>query len=626
MNKSRVTLILLTISLILAACNTNQPAVTPLANQDVTLDAPTYAPTPTATEVPPLVLSVCMAEEPAGLYRYDGYEGMAKQSVFAAIYLDLLATDRGTQESLFFENIPSQENGGILLEAVPVKVGQPVLDASGNVVYLSEGSQIEHAINYSVENPVVWNHEQDYHMNQFTVTFRLLPDLKWSDGEALDAEDFVFSYHLAEKSSLGHYKWAIDRTASFVSSDEQTLVWKGIPGFVPRDLKDILWAPLPSHQIGEFSDTQLLGAAETSQFPLGWGAYRLINWEVGSQIVLEKNPHFVLKEQGLPAYDQLVFQIEPDLESALQKLASGQCDILDKTYQLEGLEKSQLESLSAASTLVGENWEPVQQLVFGITPAEYDQGFYNAWTNERQDILGALATRQALAACIDPAALLREYLTERLPEGMELPADLQASAAVDGNLALDEIGWVIDAETEGDVRLARNVENVLSGTQLRLELLTGQSQLDQNIARLIAQQLAGCAVGVEIQPLPVGELYRPGPDGLVFGRKFELALVSWQGEHQNLCQLYTSDKIPSSINSWVGTNLAGLQEPDFDENCWKISTRNPGEEAMDDLGLVAQYLPAVPLMPQYRLWIYSNRVVFDQGSNFSDLWRMMPEK
>ena len=249
MNKSRVTLILLTISLILAACNTNQPAVTPLANQDVTLEEPTYAPTPTATEVPPLVLSVCMAEEPAGLYRYDGYEGMAKQSVFAAIYLDLLATDRGTQESLFFENIPSQENGGILLEAVPVKVGQPVLDASGNVVYLSEGSQIEHAINYSVENPVVWNHEQDYHMNQFTVTFRLLPDLKWSDGEALDAEDFVFSYHLAEKSSLGHYKWAIDRTASFVSSDEQTLVWKGIPGFVPRDLKDILWAPLPSHQM-----------------------------------------------------------------------------------------------------------------------------------------------------------------------------------------------------------------------------------------------------------------------------------------------------------------------------------------------------------------------------------------
>ncbi|MFA5612129.1 MAG: ABC transporter substrate-binding protein [Anaerolineaceae bacterium] len=626
MKKSPVTLILLSISLILSACNTKQPVVTPLASQGVTAEAPTDAPTPTATEVPPLVLNVCMAEEPGGLYRYDGYESIAKQSVFAGIYIDLLATDQNSNQSLFFENIPSQENGGILLDAVPVKVGQPVLDSSGNVVYLSEGTQIEQAVNYSFENPVVWNHEQEYYMNQFTVTFKLLPDLKWSDGEALSADNFVFSYHLAEKSGLGHYKWAVDRTASFVSSDEQTLVWRGIPGFVPRDLKDILWAPMPRHQIGEYSDTQLLSSAETSQFPLGWGAYRLVGWEAGSQIVLEKNSEFVLSGQGLPAYDKLVFQVEPDLDSALQKLESGQCDILDKTYRLEGLEKSQLDSLSAANTLVGENWEPVQQLVFGITPAEYDQGFYNAWTNERQDILGDVATRQALAACISPETLLREYLIERLPEGMLFPGDSLASTGVDGNLALEEIGWIVAEESEGFVRIAQNVNKVLNGTELRLELLTGQSQLDQNIARKIAERLAGCGVGIEVQPLPVGELYRPGPDGLVFGRKFELALLSWQPEHLNLCQLYTSDKIPSSINSWVGTNLAGLEEPEFDENCWQISSRYVGEEGMDDPGLMSQYLPAIALMPQYRLWVYSNRISFGENNTFGELWRIMPEK
>src|SRR5690606_20719639 len=152
-----------------------------------------------------------------------------------------------TNRSLFFESIPTEENGGVLLQAVPVKVGQPVLDAAGNVVYLAEGTLIEHAINISVANPVTWNFEQAYQMNQFTVTFKLLPGLKWSDGETLVAEDFVFSYHLAERSRLGHYQWALERTNSLIAVDEQTLVWTGIPGFVPRHLEDILWQPLPSH-------------------------------------------------------------------------------------------------------------------------------------------------------------------------------------------------------------------------------------------------------------------------------------------------------------------------------------------------------------------------------------------
>src|SRR5690606_15659063 len=118
--------------------------------------------------------------------------------------------------------------------------------------------KIEHAITYSDENPVVWSFEQEYLMNQFTVTFKLLPGLKWSDGEALVAEDFVFSYQLAERSRLGHYQWALERTDSLIAYDEQTLVWTGIPGFVPRDLEEILWKPMPSHNLSELSDSDLL--------------------------------------------------------------------------------------------------------------------------------------------------------------------------------------------------------------------------------------------------------------------------------------------------------------------------------------------------------------------------------
>lgn len=624
MKRIKTLLILLLFGLLIAACGNKPTDTNHLSTQDTIAHTATLAPSPTATEMPPQVLNVCMAEEPSGLYRYDGRAGIAKQSVFAAIYLNLFETEETTGQSLFFENLPDEANGGILIQPVTVRVGQPIMDSAGAVVYLAEGTSIEHAINYSIENPVVWNYEQEYQMNQFTVTFKLRPDLRWSDGEELTANDFMFSYHLAERSELGHYQWALDRTSSFIAADEHTLVWTGIPGFVPGELEEILWQPLPVHQLANLSDADLLSSDLTTTNPLGWGAFNILNWEPGKQIVLEKNPYFVLAGQNLPAFDQVNFQIEPDLDTALQKLENGQCDLLDSTYHLESLDKSQLESLQAQNRLVTENWEPVQQLVFGIKPAQYDDGSYNPWTTERQDLFGNLETRKAITACINADSLLQEYLGDHLPENLVPVLDGMVSEKLDPNTLLEEIGWILTNGDEGVVRVARGVSNVLDGTVLSFSLFTGQSQVDQGIAEEIVNRLGSCNVPVTKVSMPLAELYRPGPDGSLFGRNFSLALISWQPEHMNICQLYTSDQVPSSINSWVGTNIAGFSSAEFDEACYQLSTRLPVGGTLDDAALMAEYLPAIPLMPQYRLWAVSKRLSLPEILLMEDFWKLAP--
>mgnify|MGYP001173737869 CR=1 FL=1 len=622
MKRIKTLLILLLCSFLIAACGNNPIDTSHLSTQDTIAQTATLAPTPTATEVPLRVLNICMAEEPSGLYRYDGKAGIAKQSVFAAIYLNLFETEEATGQSLFFENIPGEANGGILIQPVTVRVGQPIVNSAGAVVYLSEGTTIEHAINYSIENPVVWNYEQDYQMNQFTVTFKLRPDLRWSDGEALTAADFVFSYHLAERSELGHYQWALDRTSSFIAADEHTLVWTGIPGFVPGKLEDILWQPLPVHQLADLSDAELLSSDLTTTSPLGWGAFNILNWEPGKQIVLEKNPYFVLAGQNLPAFERVNFQIEADLDTALQKLENGQCDLLDSTYHLESLDKNQLDSLQAQNRLVTENWQPVQQLVFGIKPALFDDGSYNPWTSQRQDIFGGIETRKAIAACIDADGLVSEYLAEHLPENLVPLLNSTVSENLDPNTLLEEIGWILTDGDEGVVRVARGVPNVLDGTPLVFGLSVGQSQADQQIAEKIQDRLGRCYVPVAKVSMPLAELYRPGPDGALFGRNFNLALISWQPEHMNICQLYTSDQVPSSINSWVGTNIAGFSSVEFDEACYQISTRLPLGDEVADAALMAEYLPAISLIPQYRIWAVSKRLSLPEVFLMEDFWKL----
>jgi peptide/nickel transport system substrate-binding protein len=622
MKKSRMIMVLLVISLLLAACAETSPTASP-TQPEATATA-TLAPTPTPTEIPPLVLNVCMAVEPQGLYRYNGQESLAKASLFSAIYFDLLAKNLADGSPLYFEQEISQESGVIQLDVVPVTSGQPVLDAKGNLVYLSEGTLIEAPFNQSSADPIVWDQSQEYFMNQFRVSFHLKPDLKWSDGQPLTAEDFVFSYHLEERANLGHNKWFLDRTASLIAEDEHTLVWTGIPGFVPNEHLDLIPQPLPEHQLAELSDSDLLTAEVSSQLPAGWGAYRLVSWEPGKQISLEKNPFFVLNAQNLPAFDQLNFLIEPDLETALQKLENGSCDVLDPTYSLEALDKAQLETISTGKKLVAENWQPVQHLVFGIQPALYDQGDYNPWNTSRQDILGNLETRKILSACIDPGSLVNQVLSSRLPAEVSFPLREEINDGTDLGQALEELGWIMTIGLQGDVRIARSVPNVLDDTELRLSLLTGQSALDLSVAELIAERLAACGVAVDISSLPINELYRPGPDGPLFGRNFELALFSWQQEHLKTCQLYTSDQIPNANNSWIGTNLAGLNNAAFDEACWQASTRFPGDLSDQADALMAEYLPALSLMPHYRLWLYSERVSFGDGSQFADIWKFIP--
>ncbi|MGI6258508.1 MAG: ABC transporter substrate-binding protein [Anaerolineaceae bacterium] len=617
MKKTKLVLVVLLLSLILSACGERTAATEPV---DGDTAVPTVAPTLTPTAIPPRTLNVCMAQSPDSLYRYDGKQSLAKQSVFALLYPDLLSVDPQSQQAIFLESIPSQENGAVQLLDVQVKVGMPVQNASGQVVYLEEGTLIEHAVNYSLENPVAWSHEQDYHMNLFQITFKLRPELKWSDGSALTAEDFVYSYHLAEKAALGHDKWALDRTQSFVAEDEQTLVWTGVPGFVPENPGEVLWQPLPEQALENLSENPDPEQDVKNISPLSWGPYRIQPSSSLTDIQFEKNPFYIMGE-GFSGYDLVNFQLVTDLATALEKLRVGECDILDKTYQVQALTKSELEEIALDARLIGEDWEPVQQLVFGIKPAVYDVGSYNAWTAERQDILGNVETRRALSACIDPIILRNGYFNAHLPESVVAPELNYVGETLDGNALLEEIGWIYPEE--GTVRVAKDVPNVLDGSELRLSLVLGQSQMDQEVAEMIRASLERCGAAVTVQSLPVAQLYQPGPDGLIFGRQFDLALISWQKMHLNTCQLYTSDQVLTSANSWVGTNVAGFSDEAFDHACWASSGWLGGEKQGGDV-LMVNYLPAIELLPQYRFWVVSNNVVLPELVEFTDIWQFLP--
>ncbi len=604
--RTNTLLALLSLLLLVSACGSSAtPAVVPT---EPPVQATRIPPTPTLTPEPPKVLNICLAEDPGSLYRFEGRDSLAKQSVYSALY------DPGA----LFEGMPGYANGQAVKTAVDLKPGMNVLNSSGQVTILKEGSLVHPVVEGTLSDPAAWSASAPLQMMQVKVDYKIAPGLLWSDGSPVTSADFLLSFEVANEHRNPKDIWLLDRTARVQALDETTLTWTGIPGFVPVDLSGLIFPPLPATQFSGMTLAEMALSSEASETPIGWGAYRIVEREPGSAIWLERNPHY----NPRPAYDQVVISVEPDLQQAISKLQSAECDVLDPSYHLEGQSRNVLTELAVNATLVAENFELVQQLVFGIQPAAYDSG-YSPWSATRQDYFGDLRTRQAIAACLTAEPIASEILGARLPETFNLPEYASKGNVEDAQALLDEIGWLWD-ETEPDApRKASRVENVLDGTVFSVSILSGTSAMDGEVSQAIVSRLGQCGIEVIHQALSPADLFAPGPEGPLFGRNFDLALISWQKTAGNVCELYRSEAIPNSGNYWIGTNLAGLADVDFDARCTAFGNaelmQNPGDEP----DLLAEYLPALPLMPQLSLWIASNRVDLAGGSVFADLglWR-----
>jgi peptide/nickel transport system substrate-binding protein len=118
------------------------------------------------------------------------------------------------------------------------------------------------------------------------------------------------------------------------------------------------------------------------------------------------------------------------------------------------------------------------------------------------------------------------------------------------------------------------------------------------MAGVVRDSLAGCGIEVRVDTLPVNELYEPGPGGLVFGRQFDLTFVAWQPLAELDCGFYQSWRIPAEDNQWIGTNIAGLVNDNYDKACADASLALP--ESSPGLITAAEEvflstLPAIPL-------------------------------
>ncbi len=159
-----------------------------------------------------------------------------------------------------------------------------------------------------------------------TITMKLRDDLKWSDGEPLTADDFVFTYKMGiDPNNTVASTYPYDKLASVEAADKQTVVMKFPEPFAPW--RDSLWKGiLPAHILQPVFDKDgTLNNAEWNSAPtVGCGPYVFKEWQSGSFTDFVVNENFWGTK---PKIDEIFFRFVPDDASMVKALEAGDGDL-----------------------------------------------------------------------------------------------------------------------------------------------------------------------------------------------------------------------------------------------------------------------------------------------------------
>ena len=101
-------------------------------------------PIPTPTPPPPRTLTICLGADPNTLYPLGGPNAAAR-SVLEAIYDGPMDVIKYQYQPVILKKIPSIASGDTLIDPVPVKMGDSIIDADGNLAFLETGLRVRPA-------------------------------------------------------------------------------------------------------------------------------------------------------------------------------------------------------------------------------------------------------------------------------------------------------------------------------------------------------------------------------------------------------------------------------------------------------------------------------------------------
>lgn len=384
-----------------------------------------------------------------------------------------------------------------------------------------------------------------------TVIMHLRHDLRWSDGQPLQASDFAYWWRLNQDADTGAITTAgYDQIASISVPDNYTVILHMKRPFGPY-LRYLPYAA-PEHAWGHLQPIDLQNRTDIFQAPtVTDGPYKLALFVQHQSYTLVPNPYYHSTTFHGPFLAQLVYQEYVTSQALAAAVRSGQVDLA------EGYTEDELSLLSQLP----------DNMQLQITPAA---AYEHLDFNLARPLLQDLRVRQAIQLTIDRCGLLRDLLhmpdCSRLADQVEPPPSLVYDASIHppgydpqkARQLLAEAGWLPGA---GGWVYKQGQPFVL-----RLVTTTGNT-LRAAVARRLQEDLRRVGIQVRLAFYDLGTLfgvYTRG--GILATGAYDLAMFGYANapEPDDEYEVFHSSQIPSAANPDAG-DYGRVADPIIDQ-------------------------------------------------------------
>jgi peptide/nickel transport system substrate-binding protein len=394
---------------------------------------------------------------------------------------------------------------------------------------------------------------------QYTLTLR--KGVRFSDGQALDADDVLFTFrvyldenvHATQRDQLivGGKPIALRKV------DAQTVVFQLAKAYGAGERLFDGLAILPRHLLEKPYAEGKLAQSWTLATPAkewaGLGPFRLKEYVPGQKLVLERNPYYWKQDSKgnrLPYLDELVFLFVSNADAQVLRFQSGETDVISR--------------LSAENYSVLSRQQSPYTMADAGPGLEYNFLFFNL-NASREKTSPELARkmrwfqevkfRQAVSAAIDRDAIVRLVYQGR---GAALWGPVTPGNHRWGNSAiphptrslekaralLKEAGFTWTTLTDGDPGLVD-----ADAKPVELSILTSSTNADRaKIATLIQDDLKRLGMHVQIVPMEFRSLI----DRVTQTKEYDACILG----------LVSFDADPTAdLNVWLSSGGTHLWNP-----------------------------------------------------------------
>ncbi|UPA31485.1 peptide ABC transporter substrate-binding protein [Terrisporobacter glycolicus] len=445
------------------------------------------------------------------------------------------------------------------------------------------------------DNKIVEGQASKYEVNkdETVYTFTLREGIKWSDGEQVKAEDFVYAWQrLVDPKTGADYNYMIDmvKNANEIMAGKKKPKELGIKALDEKTVEVTLTTPTPYFlEVCAFpatfpvrKDIVEANADTWSTDPktyIGNGPYVLKSWEHQSKMTYVKNENYYdLKKLGP---DTINFVLMEDKNTMLSAYKNNEILFADD------LPSEEIDAMKDKGLVI-----------------EKQLGTYFLSINVKKEGLDNVKVREALSLALD-----RDYIVEKVAKGGQIPADSFVTTGLtdaDGKTEFHENAkkWYDAKDYKGNVEKAKKLlkeagyENGKGLPSIELMCNPGHEPIMEAVQNMWKENL-GVNVTISSQDWNVFLETRKEGD-------FQVARDGWLGDY--------NDPI-SFIDMWItggGNNNAQWSNKEYDKIVSEIKSTTDAKERYAKMheaeDILAKDMPIIPIYYYTDLYLISDKL------------------